>query len=198
MERLGDAAVRRAARRSVGLRLQHRHPGLRRRARVRHAARRVHPHAHHRSARDEGHAFLPAGGRARSAGRGVFERTPTAGSRARRKAPRGQGHYVEGPRRSFAGGAGLLSTARDYARFLEMIRNGGALGAVRILSPRTVAADDDQPDRHAALGDRTRASASGFETDRSVRRQRAGFSGRVRMGRRLRHHLPGRSRVADW
>jgi CubicO group peptidase (beta-lactamase class C family) len=52
--------------------------------------------------------------------------------------PRGQGNYVDGPRRSFAGGAGLLSTARDYARFLEMIRNGGALDGVRILSPRTV------------------------------------------------------------
>jgi CubicO group peptidase (beta-lactamase class C family) len=51
---------------------------------------------------------------------------------------RGQGSYVEGPRKSFAGGAGLLSTARDYARFLEMIRNGGALGNVRILSPRAV------------------------------------------------------------
>jgi CubicO group peptidase (beta-lactamase class C family) len=53
--------------------------------------------------------------------------------------PRGQGTYVEGPRRSFAGGAGLLSTARDYARFLEMIRKGGALDGVRILAPRTVA-----------------------------------------------------------
>jgi CubicO group peptidase (beta-lactamase class C family) len=52
--------------------------------------------------------------------------------------PKGQGHYVDGPRRSFAGGAGLLSTARDYARFLEMIRNGGALDGVRILAPRTV------------------------------------------------------------
>jgi CubicO group peptidase (beta-lactamase class C family) len=51
---------------------------------------------------------------------------------------RGQGHYVDGPKRSFAGGAGLLSTARDYARFLEMIRNGGSLGNVRILAPRTV------------------------------------------------------------
>ena len=51
---------------------------------------------------------------------------------------RGQGHYVDGPRRSFAGGAGLLSTARDYARFLEMIRRGGTLDGVRILSPHTV------------------------------------------------------------
>jgi CubicO group peptidase (beta-lactamase class C family) len=52
---------------------------------------------------------------------------------------RGQGHYIEGPRRNFSGGAGLLSTAHDYARFLEMIRNGGALDGVRILAPRTVA-----------------------------------------------------------
>ncbi len=52
--------------------------------------------------------------------------------------PRGQGSYVDGPRKSFAGGAGLTSTAHDYARFLDMIRNGGALDGVRILAPRTV------------------------------------------------------------
>lgn len=52
---------------------------------------------------------------------------------------RGQGHYIDGPRRNFSGGAGLISTARDYARFLEMIRSGGTLGDVRILSPRAVA-----------------------------------------------------------
>jgi CubicO group peptidase (beta-lactamase class C family) len=51
---------------------------------------------------------------------------------------RGQGHYVDGPRKSFSGGAGLLSTARDYARFLEMIRNGGSLDGAKILSPRSV------------------------------------------------------------
>ena len=51
---------------------------------------------------------------------------------------KGQGAYVDGPRRSFSGGAGLLSTARDYARFLEMIRQGGALDGVRILEPSTV------------------------------------------------------------
>ena len=52
--------------------------------------------------------------------------------------PKGQGAYVEGPRKSFSGGAGLTSTAHDYARFLEMIRKGGALDGVRILAPRTV------------------------------------------------------------
>ena len=51
---------------------------------------------------------------------------------------RGQGHYVDGPRRNFAGGAGLLSTARDYARFLEAMRLGGTVDGVRLLSPRSV------------------------------------------------------------
>ena len=53
--------------------------------------------------------------------------------------PRGQGNYVEGPRKSFSGGAGLLSTAHDYARFLDALRNHGALGGARILAPHTVA-----------------------------------------------------------
>jgi len=52
--------------------------------------------------------------------------------------PRGQGNYVAGPRKEFSGGAGLISTASDYARFLEMLRNDGQLGGVRILAPHTV------------------------------------------------------------
>ena len=52
--------------------------------------------------------------------------------------PRGQGDYVEGPRRSFGGGAGLVSTARDYARFLQMLLNGGTLNGARVLGPKTV------------------------------------------------------------
>lgn len=50
----------------------------------------------------------------------------------------GQGDYVEGPRQSFSGGAGLLSTAGDYARFLQMLLNNGELDGVRLLSPKTV------------------------------------------------------------
>jgi CubicO group peptidase (beta-lactamase class C family) len=83
------------------------------------------------------HFFLPPNQRERLAavyasgadGRAV--RAPEGG--------RGQGAYVEGPRRAPSGGAGLLSTARDYGRFLEMIRGGGTLDGVRILSPRSVA-----------------------------------------------------------
>ena len=38
-----------------------------------------------------------------------------------------------------AGGAGLLSTAGDYMRFLRMILNGGSLDGKTILKPETVA-----------------------------------------------------------
>jgi CubicO group peptidase (beta-lactamase class C family) len=38
----------------------------------------------------------------------------------------------------FSGGAGLLSTASDYARFLQMLLNRGELDGVRILRPETV------------------------------------------------------------
>jgi CubicO group peptidase (beta-lactamase class C family) len=37
-----------------------------------------------------------------------------------------------------SGGAGLVSTLHDYARFGQMLANGGELGGVRILSPATV------------------------------------------------------------
>ncbi|HLK70103.1 MAG TPA: serine hydrolase domain-containing protein [Bryobacteraceae bacterium] len=39
----------------------------------------------------------------------------------------------------FSGGGGMLSTATDYARFCQMLLNGGELEGVRILSPKTVA-----------------------------------------------------------
>jgi len=51
----------------------------------------------------------------------------------------GQGAYVRGPRTAFSGGAGLLSTANDYARFMQMLLNGGELEGVRLLGPTTVA-----------------------------------------------------------
>jgi CubicO group peptidase (beta-lactamase class C family) len=47
--------------------------------------------------------------------------------------------YVQGPRKCFSGGAGLLSTIQDYGRFLQMLANGGELDGVRLLNPRTVA-----------------------------------------------------------
>jgi len=49
-----------------------------------------------------------------------------------------QGDFVTGPRKCFSGGAGLVSTATDYGRFLQMLLNGGELDGVRVLGPRTV------------------------------------------------------------
>ena len=77
---------------------------------------------------------------------------------------RGQGHYVDGARKSFAGGAGLLSTARDYGRFLEMIRHGGALDGVRILVAAHGCADDDEPGRRHLHSPTGLGFGLGFET----------------------------------
>lgn len=41
-------------------------------------------------------------------------------------------------KRFFSGGAGLSSTAKDYATFLQMYLNGGELNGVRILSRKTI------------------------------------------------------------
>jgi len=81
--------------------------------------------------------FLSRGKEARlaavySQNSGLLERAPTPGTAV------GQGHYVEGPRKNFSGGAGLLSTATDYARFLQMLLNGGELDGRRVLSRKTV------------------------------------------------------------
>lgn len=84
------------------------------------------------------HFYLPEGKKRRLSvvytsmdGRGL-QRAPDPGGMI------GQGAYVTGPRKSFSGGAGLLSTANDYARFLQMLLNGGELDGQRILSRKSV------------------------------------------------------------
>ena len=83
------------------------------------------------------HFYLPASKRDRlavvySATGAKLDRAPDPGGMT------GQGAYVTGPRKSFSGGAGLLSTAADYARFLQMLLNDGELEGARILSPASV------------------------------------------------------------
>ncbi len=83
------------------------------------------------------HFYLPEGKADRlatvySATEDGLERAPEPGHMV------GQGQYLNGPRVSFSGGAGLLSTARDYSRFLQMMLNGGTLDGRRILSRKTV------------------------------------------------------------
>lgn len=64
--------------------------------------------------------------------KGVLQKAPKEGTMD------AQGHYVKGPRISFSGGAGLLSTAIDYAVFLQMVLNGGTYDGTRILSRKSV------------------------------------------------------------
>lgn len=84
------------------------------------------------------HFFLPSEKRNRltavysSRDDGTIARAPAGAGMAT------QGDYVDGPRKAFGGGAGLLSTATDYARFLQMLLNGGELDGVRLLSPASV------------------------------------------------------------
>jgi CubicO group peptidase (beta-lactamase class C family) len=80
--------------------------------------------------------FLPAGKESRLAT--VYARASNGTVTRAPDGHPGQGAYGRGPRIAFSGGAGLLSTAADYARFLQMLLNGGELDGVRLLSPKTV------------------------------------------------------------
>lgn len=51
-----------------------------------------------------------------------------------------QGHYSEQDLQAFSGGAGLVSTAADYTKFLMMLAAGGSYNGVQILKPDSVAA----------------------------------------------------------
>jgi CubicO group peptidase (beta-lactamase class C family) len=109
------------------------------------------------------HFYLPAEKRSRLATvyglrAGALSRAPDgAGMEA-------QGQYVDGPRVSYSGGAGLVSTARDYARFLQMMLNGGELNGRRLLAPATVAL---MTQNHT--GDLYTAAGMGFGLGFSIR-----------------------------
>jgi len=57
---------------------------------------------------------------------------------------------LDGPRLLKGGGHGLVSTAADYLRFLQLLLRGGELDGVRLLAPRTVAlmTSNQLPDGH--------------------------------------------------
>jgi CubicO group peptidase (beta-lactamase class C family) len=119
--------------------------------------------------------FVPKGQAARLAT--VYASDTTNHAQRAPDGPRGQGNYVDGPRRSFSGGAGLVSTAADYARFLEMIRNGGELGGVRILAPHTV--DLMTHNQSGRLFDSTGAHGFGFGFETT---ERYGATGMASVG----------------
>ena len=135
--------------------------------------------------------FLPAAERDRLAT--VYASGPDGTIVRAPEGARGQGHYVDGPRKSFSGGAGLLSTARDYARFLEMTRNGGVLDGVRILSPRSVAlmTTNQSGTLHSTTG---LGFGFGFQTVDRYGALGLSSVGAYRWGGRVRVELPRRSR----
>ena len=121
-----------------------------------------------------------------------LERSPDAGGMI------GQGAYVEGPRKSFSGGAGILSTAIDYTSFLQMMLNGGLFNGNRILSPKTV---DLMTVDH--VGDDLSWRRKGFRpglffSGRFRRERRAGFSWRVWLGWGLTTQPTGSIRRSSW
>ncbi|AWB69243.1 serine hydrolase (plasmid) [Saccharobesus litoralis] len=85
--------------------------------------------------------FVPANKQARLAtvysangtGNGKITRAPQQGFNV------SQGHYLGNPGIAESGGAGLVSTALDYAKFLQMLLNQGRYGEQHILSPSSVA-----------------------------------------------------------
>jgi CubicO group peptidase (beta-lactamase class C family) len=50
-----------------------------------------------------------------------------------------QGHHADGPKQAYSGGAGLVSTSSDYAKFLSMLLNQGTLNGTKILTSSSVA-----------------------------------------------------------
>ncbi len=111
---------------------------------------------------NDAHFYLPPGKRDRLATvysareDGTITRTPDKGGAT------SQGAYVVGPRKSYSGGAGLLSTISDYARFLQMLLNGGELDGVRLLSPKSV--ELMVADHIENYGGTARGFGLGFET----------------------------------
>ena len=76
-----------------------------------------------------------------------------------------------------AGGAGSVGTASDYARFLQMLMNGGELDGVRLLSPTTVrymTADHLGPDMKFS-GTTTLPAGTGFGLGFAVRKETGRF-----------------------
>jgi CubicO group peptidase (beta-lactamase class C family) len=78
----------------------------------------------------------------------------------------GGNNYLKPPT-FFSGGGGLVSTAKDYIRFCQMLLNGGVLDGVRILSPLTVdfMHRNQLPDE---MGEMSPGSGLGFGLDFAV------------------------------
>ena len=118
-------------------------------------------------------------------GRIVLTEAPTADSR-----------FVRGPHVYFSGAGGLVSTARDYFRFQQMMLNGGQLDGARILSRKTV---ELMTANHTGdFGIWLAGPGYGFGLGYAIVTDLgpsgdAAFGGLLLLGRRVRDHLLGRS-----
>jgi CubicO group peptidase (beta-lactamase class C family) len=74
-------------------------------------------------------------------------------------------HECDGEKRWESGGGGAVSTARDYLRFAEALRHGGATDGGRILGPKTVrlmTSDHLAPQSAARIADTMDPAAEGY------------------------------------
>ena len=72
-------------------------------------------------------------------GRLAAQYTPGKDKKIRLQDPGSEkSRWITSPRNIFSGSGGLVSTARDYLRFQQMMLNKGQLNGVRILAPSTV------------------------------------------------------------
>ena len=74
-------------------------------------------------------------------------------------APAASSERFLAPGTFYSGGGGLVSTARDYLRFCQMVLNGGRLDGQRLLSRTTV---NLMTKDHTSLVDPTRVERSGY------------------------------------
>jgi hypothetical protein len=108
----------------------------------------------------------------------------------------------------FSGGGGLLSTAPDYARFCQMLLNGGEHNGIYLLSPKTIGVmtSDQLPPGIPRLGledlaptpkwDKGSGSGSLSEPMRVIT-PTLRLCRRLLLGRRLWHLFLGRSAIED-
>jgi CubicO group peptidase (beta-lactamase class C family) len=89
------------------------------------------------------HFALPAEKRSRLAA--VYNQLPGGGIRKMGDQPDERAYLVysatypnQKPHAYYSGGAGLVSTITDYARFLQMLLNGGQMDGARLLGRKTV------------------------------------------------------------
>ena len=102
------------------------------------------------------------------------------------------------PKTYYSGAGGLSSSAADYFRFAQMLANRGELGGRRLLSPRAVELFSSNHVGDMMPGQLGRPPGMGFGLTVEVLVDpgpggELPLEGQLRLGRRLRHALLGRS-----